>query len=82
MGLTISLADPPAELVEAAGGCRNEGTWPVLIGDGPEADRDPHRSPTVLSSPVALSDFPRSRRRAPATSSTAARSTTSSSSTC
>ncbi|WP_037809534.1 hypothetical protein [Streptomyces sp. NRRL S-1448] len=57
-GSFVSLADPPAELVEAAGGCRNEGTWPVLIGDGSEADRDPHRSPTVLSSPVTLSDFP------------------------
>ncbi len=48
---------------------RATGLWPVLVG----ARRRPH---TMLASPIILSDYPRrSRPRAPATSSTAARST-------
>jgi hypothetical protein len=45
----VSLADPPDELRAEAEACRNEGLWPVLVGDG-------H---TVLSSPIILEDFPR-----------------------
>lgn len=51
-GEFVSLTDPPADLRAAADGCRNEGVWPVLIGD--PAARD-----TVLASPVILEDFPR-----------------------
>jgi hypothetical protein len=48
----ISLTDPPAALADDAGACRNEGTWPVLVGD--PGDRH-----TVLSSPIILEDYPR-----------------------
>ncbi|MCA6096097.1 hypothetical protein LE181_28540 [Streptomyces sp. SCA3-4] len=57
----VSLGDPPATLRTAADGCRNEGTWPVLVGE-PAAGRDGDdgcpRARTVLSSPVTLCDFP------------------------
>jgi hypothetical protein len=44
----VSLADPPDALRDAARACRNEGTWPVLVGED-----------TVLSSPIILEDHPR-----------------------
>ena len=47
----VSLIDPPVALKEAAGECRNIGTWPVLAGD--DGARD-----TVLSSPIIVYDFP------------------------
>ena len=47
----VSLADPPAELIQAARECRNIGTWPVLIGAAPRRD-------TLLSSPIILPDYP------------------------
>lgn len=53
----VSLADPPAALRDAAGSCRNEGTWPALVaGCGEPGDRQ--RAGHVLSSPVTLCDFP------------------------
>ncbi|GHH86812.1 hypothetical protein GCM10018793_60190 [Streptomyces sulfonofaciens] len=58
-GTFASLVDPPDGLREAAADCRNEGTWPVLVGGEPGAvGHDPHHSRTVLSSPVTLYDFP------------------------
>jgi hypothetical protein len=51
-GSFVSLTDPPAELREHAEGCRNEGTWPVLVGERGEAH-------TMLSSPIILEDYPR-----------------------
>jgi hypothetical protein len=48
----VSLTDPPEDLREAAGSCRNEGTWPVLVGL-------PGERGTVLSSPIILEDHPR-----------------------
>jgi hypothetical protein len=48
----VSLADPPEELREAAASCRNEGTWPVLVGE-------PGEPATLLSSPIILEDHPR-----------------------
>jgi hydrogenase maturation protease len=50
-GEFVSLLDPPAELREAAAGCRNVGTWPVLVGE--EGERD-----LMLSSPIILYDYP------------------------
>jgi hydrogenase maturation protease len=50
-GRFISLLDPPESLTSLAEGCRNVGTWPVLVGD--EGDRD-----TMLSSPIILYDYP------------------------
>jgi hypothetical protein len=51
-GLFVSLTDPPGHLRDAAAGCRNEGTWPVLVGE-------PGERHTLLSSPIILEDHPR-----------------------
>ena len=48
----VSLTDPPARFAEAAAGCRNEGAWPVLVGE-------PGERHTVLSAPIILEDYPR-----------------------
>jgi len=51
-GEFISLLDPPDELREIAAGCKNVGTWPVLVGEADERD-------AMLSSPIILYDYPR-----------------------
>ena len=51
-GAFVSLTDPPEELREHVEACRNEGTWPVLVGE--PGDRS-----TLLSSPIILEDYPR-----------------------
>ena len=51
-GAFVSLTDPPAALRGHAAACRNEGTWPVLVGEPGERD-------TLLSSPIILEDHPR-----------------------
>lgn len=48
----VSLTDPPDELRAEAEACRNEGTWPVLVGE-------PGSRHTLLSSPIILEDHPR-----------------------
>jgi hypothetical protein len=50
-GEWLSLADPPADAVDAAATCRNIGLWPVLIGE-------PGDSHTILASPIILEDHP------------------------
>jgi hypothetical protein len=50
-GRFLSLTDPPQWASAAAGECRNECTWPVLVGE-------PERDDTVLSSPIILYDYP------------------------
>src|SRR5207248_1108733 len=50
-GEFVSLLDPPDQWRDAAAGCRNVGTWPVLVGA--EGARD-----TLLSSPIILYDYP------------------------
>jgi hydrogenase maturation protease len=50
-GEFVSLLDPPEPWREAAGACRNEGTWPVLVGE-------PGERTTLLSSPIILYDYP------------------------
>jgi hydrogenase maturation protease len=50
----ISLIDPPEAYAAAATACRNIGTWPVLVGDEAQKDRD-----TMISSPIILYDYPR-----------------------
>jgi hypothetical protein len=47
-----SLTDPPEHLRAAAAGCRNEGIWPVLVGEPGSRD-------TLLCSPIILEDHPR-----------------------
>ncbi|MEW2399389.1 hypothetical protein [Streptomyces sp. NPDC046862] len=54
-GRFVSLVDPPTALRDHVAACRNEGTWPVLVG----TDEQDGRAHTVLSSPVTLYDFPR-----------------------
>jgi len=49
-GSFVSLTDPPEELREEAEACRNQGTWPVLVGE--PGDRS-----TLLSSPIILEDY-------------------------
>jgi hypothetical protein len=48
----VSLTDPPDALRAHAAACRNEGTWPVLVGE-------PGERHTLLSSPIILEDHPR-----------------------
>jgi len=50
-GEFVSLIDPPEELREAAEGCENLKTWPVLVGE--EGARN-----MLLSSPIILYDYP------------------------
>jgi hypothetical protein len=50
-GEFVSLLDPPEPFREAAAGCSNVGTYPVLIGA--EGSRD-----CMLSSPIILYDYP------------------------
>src|SRR5262249_30785809 len=54
----VSLLDPPASWRQAAAGCRNIGTWPVLVGE--QGDRD-----TLLSSPIILYDYPQVAAESP-----------------
>jgi hydrogenase maturation protease len=51
-GEFVSLLDPPADAAAAAGGCRNLGLWPVMVGE--EHERD-----AMLASPIILYDYPR-----------------------
>jgi len=57
-GEFVSLLDPPDDYREAAGGCRNAQTWPVLVGKEPERD-------CMLSSPIILYDYPRVAEESP-----------------
>jgi hypothetical protein len=50
-GAFVSLTDPPEALKEAAAGCENQGTWPVLVGEAGQTD-------LLLSSPIILCDYP------------------------
>jgi hypothetical protein len=50
-GEFVSLMDPPEELREAAQGCENLKTWPVLVGEKGERSM-------MLSSPIILYDYP------------------------
>ncbi|HEY8714937.1 MAG TPA: hypothetical protein VIM00_06120 [Candidatus Acidoferrum sp.] len=50
-GEFVSLLETPQELCEFRAGCKNVGTWPVLVGE--EGQRD-----AMLSSPIILYDYP------------------------
>lgn len=50
-GRFLSLLDPPDWARSEVGACRNEHTWPVLIGE-------PGRDDVMLSSPIVLYDHP------------------------
>jgi hydrogenase maturation protease len=49
-GRWLSQADPPDAARAAAARCRNEGLWPVIVGDADDV---------VLASPIILEDHPR-----------------------
>lgn len=51
-GAFLSLTDPPKEYAGAVAACRNDGTWPVLVGR-------PGQQDTLLSSPIILYDYPK-----------------------
>ena len=51
-GRFVSLTDPPPQWRDAAAACRNQGAWPVLVGEPGQAD-------TMLASPIILYDYPR-----------------------
>jgi hydrogenase maturation protease len=57
-GEFISLIDPPDSCRGLAALCRNEGTWPVLVGEAGECD-------TMLSSPITLYDYPQIAAESP-----------------
>ncbi|MBV8101266.1 MAG: hypothetical protein JOZ31_19150 [Verrucomicrobia bacterium] len=59
-GEFISLMDPPDSQRELATACKNQGTWPVLVGDEASADRT-----TMLSSPIILYDYPKIAAESP-----------------
>lgn len=50
-GEALSLLDPPAGLTSIAATCRNEGVFPVLVGDSARHD-------AILASPIILYDYP------------------------
>lgn len=50
-GEFVSAIDPPESLRESVAGCRNQGVWPVLVGEAPARD-------TMLASPLILYDYP------------------------
>lgn len=55
----VSLIDPGPDLEEAARGCRNDFTFPVLGGPPPACSPvDGALSPLLLSSPIILPDHP------------------------
>ncbi len=57
-GSFVSLLEPPEDLREAAAGCQNLHTWPVLAGE--KATRD-----SLLSSPIILYDYPEIAQESP-----------------
>jgi hydrogenase maturation protease len=50
-GQFISATDPPDAYRQASAELKNDGTWPVLVGE--EGQRD-----LILSSPIILYDYP------------------------
>jgi hypothetical protein len=50
-GRFVSLLAPPETISDLAASCKNEGTWPVLVGEEGQCD-------TLLSSPIILYDYP------------------------
>ncbi len=51
-GELVSALEPPAELEEHTGGCRNDGLFPVLVGAAGSGS-------AVLASPIILYDYPK-----------------------
>jgi hypothetical protein len=50
-GEFVSMTDPPPQLQAYVEQCRNEGLWPILVGE-------PGSRETILASPIKLLDYP------------------------
>jgi hydrogenase maturation protease len=50
-GEFVSLLEPPEEYADAAESCKNEGCWPVLVGEAGQRN-------VLLASPIILYDYP------------------------
>jgi hydrogenase maturation protease len=48
------MMDPPEQFKHLSDGCRNVGTWPVLVGNEGAAEHN-----AMLSSPIILYDYPK-----------------------
>jgi hypothetical protein len=57
-GAFLSLIDPPEHARAAAAQCRNEGAWPVLVGE-------PGATDAMLSAPIILYDYPQTAPESP-----------------
>jgi hypothetical protein len=57
-GAFLSLLDPPEWAADAARDCRNEGSWPVLVGA-------PGQRETMLCAPIILYDYPEIAEQSP-----------------
>src|SRR5690349_6321998 len=57
-GEFVSLLDPPADAVAAAGRCRQDRCWPVLAGE-------PGQTDVVLGAPIILYDYPQIADQSP-----------------
>jgi hypothetical protein len=57
-GEFVSLLEPPEAARGAAAGCRNVGTWPVLVGKAGARN-------AMLSSPIILYDYPAIAEQSP-----------------
>lgn len=58
-GEWVSLLEPPADLASAASACKNDGMFPVLIGEAPDRSQ-------MLAAPIILYDYPRIAPESPA----------------
>jgi len=52
-GTFISLLEPPDQYAQAVADCKNQGVFPVLVGDKEADQRD-----KLLSSPIIMYDYP------------------------
>jgi hypothetical protein len=50
-GTFVSLLDPPGDLAHHARECKNQGVWPVLVGEV-------GRARSMLASPICVYDYP------------------------
>lgn len=66
-GRFVSATSPPQRLKRWSSECRNDGLWPVLVGEPGSGDR-------MLAAPTHLEDYPGSDPRSPRAASTEARS--------
>ncbi|MEP6645027.1 MAG: hypothetical protein ABJA69_11060 [Acidobacteriaceae bacterium] len=57
-GRFISLLEPPDAFRQAASGCSNVGSFPVLVSEDGQKGNDSDAAKIMLSSPIILYDYP------------------------